>query len=72
MTEMTEFQGLASLANSAGICLGPKYCFGLTRPGLALYGGIPVPGNVEQERARDAVGGGGHDVALHLVAHRCA
>ncbi|HKR25009.1 MAG TPA: alanine racemase, partial [Allosphingosinicella sp.] len=31
-----------SLANSAGICLGSKYCFGLTRPGLALYGGIPV------------------------------
>lgn len=31
----------ASLANSAGICLGPKYAFGLTRPGLALYGGIP-------------------------------
>jgi alanine racemase len=30
-----------SLANSAGICLGPDYAFGLTRPGLALYGGIP-------------------------------
>ncbi len=30
-----------SLANSAGICLGPDYHFGLTRPGLALYGGIP-------------------------------
>jgi alanine racemase len=29
-----------SLANSAGICLGPDYAFGLTRPGLALYGGI--------------------------------
>ena len=40
-----------SLANSAGICLGPKYCFGLTRPGLALYGGIPVPGKSEQESA---------------------
>lgn len=40
-----------SLANSAGICLGPKYCFGLTRPGLALYGGIPVPGDGAQERA---------------------
>ena len=46
-----------SLANSAGICLGPKYCFGLTRPGLALYGGIPVPGNVEQERALRTVVG---------------
>jgi alanine racemase len=30
-----------SLANSAGICLGPNYGFSLTRPGLALYGGIP-------------------------------
>lgn len=30
-----------SLSNSAGICLGPRYAFGLTRPGLALYGGIP-------------------------------
>jgi alanine racemase len=30
-----------SLANSAGICLGPDYSFDLVRPGLALYGGIP-------------------------------
>jgi alanine racemase len=30
-----------SLANSAGICLGGAYAFDLTRPGLALYGGIP-------------------------------
>ena len=30
-----------SLANSAGICLGVDYAFGLTRPGLALYGGTP-------------------------------
>ncbi|MBT2187661.1 alanine racemase [Sphingobium nicotianae] len=30
-----------SLANSAGILLGPDYAFDLTRPGLALYGGIP-------------------------------
>ena len=30
-----------SLANSAGICLGFDYGFDLTRPGLALYGGIP-------------------------------
>jgi alanine racemase len=30
-----------SLANSAGICLGNAYRFGLTRPGLALYGGLP-------------------------------
>ncbi len=32
-----------SLANSAGICLGQAYAFDLTRPGLALYGGIPRP-----------------------------
>ncbi len=30
-----------SLANSAGICLGSEYSFDLTRPGLALYGGLP-------------------------------
>ena len=30
-----------SLANSAGICLGPEFAFDLTRPGLALYGGVP-------------------------------
>jgi len=30
-----------SLANSAGIALGASYAFDLTRPGLALYGGIP-------------------------------
>ena len=29
-----------SLANSAGIMLGPDYHFDLTRPGLSLYGGI--------------------------------
>ncbi len=30
-----------SLANSAGIALGKDYAFDLTRPGLALYGGVP-------------------------------
>jgi alanine racemase len=30
-----------SLANSAGICLGRDFSFDLTRPGLALYGGVP-------------------------------
>ena len=30
-----------SLANSAGIALGSDYHFDLTRPGLALYGGVP-------------------------------
>src|SRR5690606_37401340 len=32
-----------SLANSAGIALGGRYAFDLTRPGLALYGGVPRP-----------------------------
>ena len=32
-----------SLANSAGIALGSAYHVDLTRPGLALYGGIPRP-----------------------------
>ena len=32
-----------SLANSAGIALGADYHADLTRPGLALYGGIPRP-----------------------------
>jgi len=31
----------ASLANSAGIALGSDFAFDLTRPGLALYGGVP-------------------------------
>jgi alanine racemase len=30
-----------SLANSAGIALGPTYACDLTRPGLSLYGGVP-------------------------------
>jgi alanine racemase len=33
----------ASLANSAGIVLGPAYHGDLTRPGLSLYGGIQRP-----------------------------
>ena len=40
-----------SLANSAGICLGEDYAFDLTRPGIALYGGIPrreAEGNIRQ------------------------
>jgi alanine racemase len=32
-----------SLANSAGICLGPDYSFDLVRPGIGLYGGTPRP-----------------------------
>ena len=34
---------IASLANSAGIALGANYHYDLTRPGLALYGGVPRP-----------------------------
>jgi len=34
----------ASLANSAGIMLGSAYHGDLTRPGLALYGGVPCEG----------------------------
>ena len=40
-----------SLANSAGICLGPEYGFDLVRPGLSLYGGIQrteAEGNIRQ------------------------
>jgi len=32
-----------SLANSAGVALGPDFALDLTRPGLALYGGVPRP-----------------------------
>ncbi|MCZ8369480.1 MAG: alanine racemase [Porphyrobacter sp.] len=32
-----------SLANSAGIALGEAFAFDVTRPGLALYGGVPRP-----------------------------
>lgn len=40
-----------SLANSAGICLGRSFAFDLTRPGIALYGGVPraeAQGNIRQ------------------------
>ena len=39
-----------SLANSAGIALGADYAFDLTRPGLALYGGVPRPGMADALR----------------------
>jgi len=41
----------ASLANSAGIALGEAYHFDLTRPGLALFGGVPraeLDGSIRQ------------------------
>jgi alanine racemase len=34
-------QAVASLANSAGILLGPDFVYDLVRPGIALYGGQP-------------------------------
>ena len=34
----------ASLANTAGILLGPDYHFDMVRPGYGLYGGAPVEG----------------------------
>ena len=34
----------ASFCSSGGICLGSGYHFGLTRPGLGIYGGVPNPG----------------------------
>lgn len=38
------FPGLtAALANSAGVCRGRQFSFGLVRPGLGLYGGRPHP-----------------------------
>lgn len=41
----TAFDGIeASLANSAGVHLGPDYHFDLTRPGIATYGGEAVSG----------------------------
>lgn len=46
-----------SLANSAGIALGSEYAFDLTRPGLALYGGIPrteLAGEIAQVARLDA------------------
>ncbi|HEX8380297.1 MAG TPA: alanine racemase [Allosphingosinicella sp.] len=63
-----------SLANSAGICLGADFAFDLTRPGLALYGGIPraeaaghirpvvrVEAQVIQRRRVEAGGGVGYN-----------
>ncbi|MDE2446708.1 MAG: alanine racemase, partial [Alphaproteobacteria bacterium] len=35
----------ASFANSSGVFLGDGYLYDLTRPGIALYGGNPLPGH---------------------------
>jgi len=37
----------ASLANSAGIFLGPDFHYDMVRPGIALYGGKPFAGAVD-------------------------
>lgn len=34
-------EAMTSLANSAGILLGPDFAYNLVRPGIALYGGHP-------------------------------
>lgn len=39
-------QAARSLANSSGVFLGDAYHFDMVRPGIALYGGNPVPGQV--------------------------
>ncbi|MCW8914532.1 MAG: alanine racemase [Magnetovibrio sp.] len=42
---MTQFPtARGALANSSGIFLGPDYHFDVTRPGVALYGANPTPG----------------------------
>lgn len=46
-----------SIANSAGICLGNDYSLDLTRPGLALYGGVPraeAAGHIRQVASPEA------------------
>ena len=43
--------GRRSLANSAGIFLGPDFAFDLARPGIALYGGQPFDGGDNPMRA---------------------
>lgn len=50
--QLAAFRGLiarlpglrASLAATGGILLGREYHFGLTRPGIGLYGGVDFPG----------------------------
>jgi alanine racemase len=44
----------ATLANSSGIFLGADYHFDLARPGAALYGIAPVPGQPNPMKASTA------------------
>jgi alanine racemase len=72
-----------ALSNSAGICLGADYRFDLTRPGLALYGGIPraeAAGHIRQvarieaqviQRRRVAAGGSVGYNATWTAEHDC-
>jgi alanine racemase len=61
--QMVRFRALAatiparrySLANSAGILLGDDYAFDLTRPGMALYGGVPTPDPAAGQALRPVV-----------------
>ena len=41
----------ASFANSSGIYLGDGYLYDLVRPGVALYGGNPLPGQLNPMKA---------------------
>jgi alanine racemase len=41
----------ASFANSSGVYLGEGYLYELSRPGVALYGGNPLPGHPNPMRA---------------------
>ncbi len=56
----------ASLANSAGIFLGPGYAHDLVRPGIALYGGNPTA------RQTQSHGAGGSSRRHRHAAPRCA
>ena len=55
----------ASLANSSGIFLGPRYHFDLVRPGAALYGINPQPGR--PNRLRNVVRLQGKILQIHDV-----
>jgi alanine racemase len=55
----------ASLANSSGIFLGPAYHFDLVRPGAALYGINPLPG--QPNRLRQVVRLEGKILQIHEV-----
>lgn len=75
-----------SLANSAGIALGADYAFDRTRPGIALYGGVPRREFTEKVKqiafpqtsviqirtvaAGERIGYNGIDIAQHDM--RCA